>query len=159
MTLNYIGINSSHNKINWLTHYSLKYNWRNILLRTNVDSLSPYGPLHIYMGKDLRKKSKFSPLYIYFRNIWTLPSYSLLKMHKYMFLIAHQIISFFICSFQNTQTSHGMSVFGNDVISSNECDSTTTPDIDTIPLTPVYSDSISDVSVPSHVPSHPSNAN
>ena len=72
----------------------------------------------------------------------------LAKKKKYVFLIGHQIISYLFSYFQNTQTSHDMSVCGNDAISPSECDTTKSPDIDTIPLTPSQDNSISDVSEP-----------
>ena len=65
----------------------------------------------------------------------------------------------FFNSFQNTQTSHAMSVCGNAAISTNECDATLPLNISTIPRTPYRYDSISDVSEPSQGPSHPSNTN
>ena len=38
------------------------------------------------------KNVRYSPFYL-FRNIWTLPSDYLLKIHKFVFSIGHQIIS------------------------------------------------------------------
>ena len=52
-----------------------------------------------------------------------------------------------------------MSVCGNDTISPNECDATPPPDMETITRTLHQYDSISDVSEPLQVQSHPSNSN
>ena len=65
----------------------------------------------------------------------------------------------FLVPSKHTQTSHAMSVCGNDVISPNECGATPPLDIDTIPRTPSQAYSSSDVSEPLQVSSHPSNAN
>ena len=51
-----------------------------------------------------------------------------------------------------------MSFFVDNSISTNECDATPPPDIDTIPRTPDQFDSISDVSEPFQGISYPSNA-
>ena len=50
-----------------------------------------------------------------------------------------------------------MSVFGNGKISPDDCDSTTSSDIEKIPPTPDQADSISDVSEPLQGPPHTSN--
>ena len=47
---------------------------------------------HLELNKYV-KNVRYSPFYL-FRNIWTLPSYYLLKIHKFVFSIGHQIISF-----------------------------------------------------------------
>ena len=65
----------------------------------------------------------------------------------------------FLVPSKHTQTSHAMSVCGNDVISPNECGATPPLDIDTIPHNRSQYDSITDVYEPSKVPSHTSNAN
>ena len=114
---------------------------------------------YTYMGKDVCKIIVFSPLYIYFRKIWRLPSDSSLKMHKYVFYICHQIISYLFSSFLNKKTIHSISVCVNNAISPNKFYAAPPLDIGTIPRTSSQADIISDVYEPSQVPSHPSIAN